>query len=434
MTPSVFLNLEIDYGMRGAVKTAIIGTFKANLNTFIQLLEDKYSDEQIQQFCENYDIDISVLKDRNEMVNELLHTLRFNSTSAFYNFLPANDIRAIANGVGLNATGSKVDIIMRLIAQENDDPPKTRDVNFNRPAIAQGIDYATIFNQYYAGEIQQYCKSNGIKSSGSKRELIKRILQFLDGDTTKIMTGSKEHKRRRNTDGIIKKKKKAANKENEPDPVAPKSPSKPSTTASKAKAAATEKTTTETTSVVPTKSGRKTPVIQDEEEASQEIEEPKRSRSKSSETIKKEEPKVVTTKANNTPTRVTASSTRITRKVVEQEDQTNENEDEDDEDEDEVENGVTTENADEDSRPTVENEVAPDPMDLDEIIDPSPLKPKSRQVNNEGNKKTNPPVVTRTRVMSPSKKITSTQPVAPVTKNVIPTAPAATVTTRRKVQ
>jgi len=115
-----FLNIEDLESVRGAMKSTILTSFNNDHTSFIHLLENDYSDAQILQFCENYDLDLSTLHNRRERVDELLHTLRFNSTSAFYNFLTLDDVRTIAGAAGLKVSGTKHEIVTRLIAQEDE--------------------------------------------------------------------------------------------------------------------------------------------------------------------------------------------------------------------------------------------------------------------------------------------------------------------------
>ncbi|KAL9649572.1 hypothetical protein ABK040_003250 [Willaertia magna] len=64
--------------------------------------------------------------------------------------------------------------------------------------IKDGVDFTELY-QYYTEELQEYCKQNGLKKTGSKKELCKRILKFLAGDTetTKPMKpGQRRNKKR----------------------------------------------------------------------------------------------------------------------------------------------------------------------------------------------------------------------------------------------
>jgi len=53
--------------------------------------------------------------------------------------------------------------------------------------IAEGITYQDIFQHYYLEEIQDWCRANGLKVSGTKAVVIKRILAYFDGDKENTM-------------------------------------------------------------------------------------------------------------------------------------------------------------------------------------------------------------------------------------------------------
>jgi len=164
----------------------------------------------------------------------------------------------------------------------------------------------------------------------------------------------------------------------------------------------------------------------DVEAASQEIAEPRRTRSKS-------EPKG---KAPITPLSP-ATHSRVTRKSIETvPEPDNEGEDEEGDEEDADQDEEDEEEEEEEEKEQVEKA---DPMDLDDIFNPS--KQKRGQVDNEMNKKINvsttstavasAPIAAGNRVMSPNRKIIA-QPMtsAPIatTKKVVPTS----ITTRRR--
>ncbi|KAL6060545.1 hypothetical protein QOT17_013463 [Balamuthia mandrillaris] len=48
--------------------------------------------------------------------------------------------------------------------------------------IKKGITYQDIYQHYYRPELVEYCKENGLLCSGSSKQLINRILAWLDGD------------------------------------------------------------------------------------------------------------------------------------------------------------------------------------------------------------------------------------------------------------
>jgi len=121
-------------------------------------------------------------------------------------------LRALAEDLKLKKaakSSSKRKLVDAIIAREDveEEGPKkkkqkTIDVGKKKP-IEKGLTYDEIFQHYYSSELKDFAKQKGLKVSGKKPLLIKRILAYLDGETEGIMAGEKVEK---------KKKKKATTK------------------------------------------------------------------------------------------------------------------------------------------------------------------------------------------------------------------------------
>jgi len=77
--------------------------------------------------------------------------------------------------------------------------------------IEKGITYEDIFQHYYVEEVKDWCKAHNLKTSGRKKELIKRILDFLEGGkeglvSTAAKNRGKKRKEREDEDEKEEKK------------------------------------------------------------------------------------------------------------------------------------------------------------------------------------------------------------------------------------
>jgi hypothetical protein len=136
----------------------------------------------------------------------------FAAERYFGNF-DVESLRALAEELKLKQaakTSSKRKLVEAIVTQEDAEPveaPKKKkqktDVG-KKKALEKGITYDEIFQHYYVEELRDFVKSKGIKVSGKKPVLIKRILAYLAGETEGIMAGDKTEK--------AKKKKKATTK------------------------------------------------------------------------------------------------------------------------------------------------------------------------------------------------------------------------------
>ena len=91
---------------------------------------------------------------------------------------------------------------------------RDREIRENRPPLEKGITKDEIFQNYWANEIKDFCKENGIKTQGSKMDLIRRIVEFLDDPEKKGFT-AKKRKRKAGSKKNAKKEKKTTDETKE---------------------------------------------------------------------------------------------------------------------------------------------------------------------------------------------------------------------------
>jgi len=90
-------------------------------------------------------------------------------------------IKAIITGKSVKASSSKDNTVKKARDEALKAAEKAASMK-NKPDIKKGVTYQELFQQYLRSELFEYCKENDLKVSGSKPELIKRILAFLAGD------------------------------------------------------------------------------------------------------------------------------------------------------------------------------------------------------------------------------------------------------------
>lgn len=119
-------------------------------------------------------------------------------------------INEVCDALKITKTGAKKACVARIIGQayphylEGPTEEKEKEKN-DITQIKAGITFEELY-QYYAEELQDYAVQNGLKKTGSKKILCKRILKFLSGDeiTTKPLKPGQRHKKKR---GGAKKRK-----------------------------------------------------------------------------------------------------------------------------------------------------------------------------------------------------------------------------------
>jgi guanyl-specific ribonuclease Sa len=79
--------------------------------------------------------------------------------------------------------------------------------NGSKPEIKKGITFDEIFQAYFLPELKDWCKQHGLKVTGNRRDIIKRILMFLDGDVVSTTPGSSKKRKRKGTQKKVAKRK-----------------------------------------------------------------------------------------------------------------------------------------------------------------------------------------------------------------------------------
>eukprot|EP01090_Pellita_catalonica_P017050 TRINITY_DN5065_c0_g1_i1.p1 TRINITY_DN5065_c0_g1~~TRINITY_DN5065_c0_g1_i1.p1 ORF type:complete len:293 (+),score=62.34 TRINITY_DN5065_c0_g1_i1:52-879(+) len=187
-----------------------------NLNKYIKqrgindTLEAVENDELFRTFCTAVGITFADSKEDN--VKDISAAVRAYGLESLLYGLQIDLLKNIMKDLKLKtrSTNSRRKLVEAVMALRNVKKSKTKkdDISYSKTKkpIEDGITFDDIFQHYYVGEVREYCKSHGIKTAGKKTVLIKRILQYLSGDTTDIMV----RKRKRESESSPKKKQKTS--------------------------------------------------------------------------------------------------------------------------------------------------------------------------------------------------------------------------------
>ncbi|KAM9982037.1 hypothetical protein ACTFIY_004336 [Dictyostelium cf. discoideum] len=81
-----------------------------------------------------------------------------------------------------NPTLMVTSILMGAVPPKKESkPPKKITFSKTKPrSLKKGVTYHDIFQHFYVGELSEFCRKHGMKISGNKKDLINRILRFLN--------------------------------------------------------------------------------------------------------------------------------------------------------------------------------------------------------------------------------------------------------------
>jgi len=84
-------------------------------------------------------------------------------------------------------------ITNEVIQKQEKKKKKVQKVSKTKPDLVKGVEYQDVFQHYYLEELVEFAKKNGLKVSGTKKELIQRIIAWLEGDKENTLAGTKKH-------------------------------------------------------------------------------------------------------------------------------------------------------------------------------------------------------------------------------------------------
>eukprot|EP00761_Pharyngomonas_kirbyi_P013533 gb/GECH01013562.1/.p1 GENE.gb/GECH01013562.1/~~gb/GECH01013562.1/.p1 ORF type:complete len:333 (+),score=89.89 gb/GECH01013562.1/:1-999(+) len=81
-----------------------------------------------------------------------------------------------------------------------------KEIERIRPELKKGIAYDDIFQYYWVDELRNFCKKEGVVSSGKKHVLIKRVIAYLEGDHENVKFAGQQKKKTSSTSKSSSKK------------------------------------------------------------------------------------------------------------------------------------------------------------------------------------------------------------------------------------
>jgi len=162
-------------------------------------MEKNYDEKQITLFIELLNQE-PASEGKKALANQAGRLISTAGLEVFLSRFDAPFLKELMRNLGLKCdTDSKTKIIRALSTgtSARSDGKTQEEVVFSKEklTIKKGISYQDIFQHYNTEEIRDWCRDNGLKVSGNKPELIKRILAYFDGDKENTMATQKTEKK-----------------------------------------------------------------------------------------------------------------------------------------------------------------------------------------------------------------------------------------------
>ncbi len=178
------------------------GESKRSLAVLSRRIEEKMATTGVENFLAKNldkellkaiaeDMDIEATDDKQEIVaREATNAAKELGIEKYLSSFEVEHLYNICDDLKLkncDKSKNKRKLLECIIKQEDlevEDVPKkkkAKTVSTKKKALKKGITYDEIFQHYYLEELRSFCKDNELKTSGTKKDLIKRILAFFEG-------------------------------------------------------------------------------------------------------------------------------------------------------------------------------------------------------------------------------------------------------------
>jgi len=141
-------------------------------------------------------LDLEPADKKEELIKQVSGGTRHLGLEGYLSGFNVDTLQDVAEDLKLKTHKSNnkrklIDAIINKEDVEREPKKKKAKVEFSKKKkpIQKGITYEDIFQHYYVGEVREYCKEKGLKTSGKKTVLIKRILAHFDGDESVKSSG-----------------------------------------------------------------------------------------------------------------------------------------------------------------------------------------------------------------------------------------------------
>ena len=210
---------------------------------------EKLDTNVLDLFCKAMEFEEEGGKD--EKIDALCEEILISGLRKMFETMAKEFITDVAKQLKLATSGSRPKLVDRILAEgyphlkeadKSDDKKKSKKAkgDFSDAPdvkdIKRGISFQDLY-QYYTQQLQDWLKENGYKSSGTKKDLAKRIEGVLKGDekaikdATKLKPGERRKRKRGGVGRAPTKKKSDEEEEGEEDEETEEKPAKKQKTA-----------------------------------------------------------------------------------------------------------------------------------------------------------------------------------------------------------
>lgn len=218
-------------------------------------LKENVDVDALLEIGETFDLELSAKATAEKLASQINNQIEYEAAAAFLESFSNSTLLDVAFEMKLSAAtttaanGTVVEAILTDTEIKTLKKPaikkKAVKVSKTKPKLAKGVTYDDVYQWYTVEELKEFAKENELLVSGTKKELIKRILAWFEGDKENTtVEGYKEKlaaKKEKTEAKKEKSKKKGSTKKSGDEGEKAAKPTKKETAAAKKEAAAAAK-------------------------------------------------------------------------------------------------------------------------------------------------------------------------------------------------
>eukprot|EP01119_Soliformovum_irregulare_P013584 TRINITY_DN3630_c0_g1_i2.p2 TRINITY_DN3630_c0_g1~~TRINITY_DN3630_c0_g1_i2.p2 ORF type:complete len:329 (+),score=130.36 TRINITY_DN3630_c0_g1_i2:71-1057(+) len=137
-----------------------------------------------------------------DLVNQTVLAIQFQGASNFFFYFETPFLRDLMDAAGLDYnTGSKARLIQALVSHDNavTEREPAEEITYSSKKLSlkakNNLSYHDINEWYTLAELVDWCEKKGVRTSGTKREVVKRVMAYLGGDTENTLKENSKPKK-----------------------------------------------------------------------------------------------------------------------------------------------------------------------------------------------------------------------------------------------
>jgi len=178
---------------------------------------EKFKTEDLEPLIET--LDITPAPTAKKYVDSILNEADSRGVQNLFASFTPKKLQEFAEACGLSVHSTSMDTLIKcLLNQENHEPAKKKKAkpekpSKKKPTIKKGITRVDLQSHYYRDELAEFCKDNGLRVQGNKKDFINRILAHVEGREQPPVKGTKGKRgRKRKVESDTEGEKKPAKK------------------------------------------------------------------------------------------------------------------------------------------------------------------------------------------------------------------------------